>query len=114
MFAANFDAALEQGAVFDHDARGVNVASDAARRTQHDAVASAQIALDISAHNNFARFDVGLHVAVRADGYACLVQMNGAQDLAINRDFAPARQIAFDANAAREQGVIGRRARRSQ
>lgn len=67
MFAADFHAASEHGAVLDYDASGVNISLHAARGAEHDAIAPSQIPFDISAHNHFARFDVRFHATVRSD-----------------------------------------------
>lgn len=60
---AHLDAAFELRAVFDGYARGLEVALHAAGRTQGDALAAAEIALDGASNSDFARFDTGFDVA---------------------------------------------------
>lgn len=74
MFAADFHAASEHGAVLDYDASGVNIPLHAAGGAEHDAIAPSQIPFDVTAHNHFARFDVGLHATVRSDSHLRITQ----------------------------------------
>ena len=77
-FATNFHAASEDRAILDDDARGINIALYASCGAEHDAVAPAQISLDVSAHYNFARFDVRLDVTVWSDGDASFAHVHRA------------------------------------
>lgn len=76
--ATNFHTASEDRTILDYDARGINIALYASCSAEHDAVAPAQISLDVSAHNNFARFDVRLDVAVWSDGDASFAHVHRA------------------------------------
>lgn len=102
--AADFDASFENRAVLDDNARGIDIALDAAGGAEHDAVASAQVPLDNPAHDDLAGFYIGLDVAVWSDGDAGIGHMSRTDELAVNRDFAFAGEIALDANAASENG----------
>lgn len=76
--AADFHAASEYRAILDDDSRGTDVALYASCGTEHDAVAPAQVSFDVSAHDDFARFDVCLDVAVWPDGDASFAHVHRA------------------------------------
>src|ERR1700722_17846626 len=65
---ADVDAAFEEGAVFDRDAGGDDVAGERAVAANIDAVAGGKIAADFAQNHNLAGIDVGGDYAVAADG----------------------------------------------
>src|ERR1700678_1837064 len=77
------DAALEECAVFDGDARGGYVAGERAFAADVYAVAGMHVAAHLAQHDYLARRDVGRDLAVAADGDAVARKVDRAFHLAV-------------------------------
>ena len=81
---ADVDAAFEEGAVFDGDAGGDDVAGERTVAADVDAVAGGQIAADFAEDDDLAGVDVGSDYTVAADRDAIAGEDDGALDETVN------------------------------
>src|SRR6267378_3552823 len=98
----DLDGAFEIGAVFDHDARGGQVANDRAILLDFDAVLGAKIALHVPVDHHFAGNDVGGHLRGGANGQLPLVELDQSFDRAVDLQIFVARNFAFHVQAGSE------------
>src|SRR5258707_6296330 len=80
----DLDGAFEIGAVFDHDARGGQVADDRAILLDFDTVLGAKIALHVPVDHHFAGNDVGGHLTSSGTGPLPLVVLAQSFDRAVD------------------------------
>ena len=66
----NIDAALEERAIVDGDARGRNVACQRSALAQLDPLGGMNVAVDPAVHDYIAGFNIGAYAAVGANGQA--------------------------------------------
>ena len=90
----DFDASLENGAVFDADARRLDIADHRAVLLDFNAIGGIDIAGDFAEDDQFARGNFGIQDAAAADGKAVATDGDRSFDLAIDL------QIFFGADAA--------------
>src|SRR5271154_7160655 len=81
---ANVDATFEEGAVFDGDASGDDVAGEGTVAADIDAIAGGEIATNLAEDNDLTGGDVGGDDAVAADGDAIAGEVDRTFDAAIN------------------------------
>src|SRR6266478_4839858 len=98
----DLDGAFEIGAVFDHDARGGQVADDRAILLDFDTVLGAKIALHVTVDHHFAGNDVGGHLRGGANGQLPLVELDQSFDRAVDLQIFVARNFAFHVQAGPE------------
>src|SRR6266478_768707 len=98
----DLDGAFEVGAVFDHDARGGQVADDRAIFLDFDAILGAKISLHVAVDHNLTGNDVSGHFGSGADGQLPLVELDQSFDRAIDLQIFVARNFAFHMQAGPE------------
>ena len=87
----NIDGALKEGAVFNNDALGDDVTVQDGRLLQLDAIAAANIAVNLAVNYDFFRIHIGANAAVRSDGEAMAAQFNAALNFAVKIKIFAAR-----------------------
>ena len=93
---ADVDAALEEGAVFDGDAGGDDVAGEGAFAADVDAIGGLAVAADLAENDDLASADVGGYLAVAADGDAVAGEVDGAFDFTVDVEGLGTGDLAFD------------------
>ena len=81
---ANVDAALEERAVLDADARCGNIAGQSAFRTDVNAIGGCDVALQLAEYHDLARADARIDHAVFADRHTIPGDIDAALDLSID------------------------------
>ena len=103
---ADVDAALEEGAVFDGDAGGDDVAGERAFAADVDAVGGLAVAADFAENDDLAGADVGGYLAVAADGDAVAREVDGAFDFAVDVEGLGSGDLAFDYETLADGGLF--------
>ena len=103
---ADVDAALEEGAVFDGDAGGDDVAGEGAFAADVDAVGGLAVAAYLAENDDLASADVGGYLAVAADGDAVAGEIDGAFDFAVDVEGLGTGDLAFDDEALADGGLF--------
>src|SRR5580658_8326864 len=104
---ADVDAAFEEGAVFNGDAGGDNVAGQRAVAADIHAVAGGEIATHLAEDHDFAGVDVGCDYAVAADGDAVAGEIDGAFDPSVNVKGLGAGNLTLDDQRLADGGLVG-------
>src|SRR5690242_9641717 len=96
----DFDPPPQHGAVFDHQAFRLQVSGNIPCAPELDLLAPNNLSVNAPAHNYFARNNISLHFAVRANSQAAVVaQIYLAFDVAIHKKIFAAGNFTLDANA---------------
>ena len=103
---ADVDAALEEGAVFDGDAGGDDVAGEGAFAADVDAIGGLAVAADFTENDDLAGADVGGYLAVAADGDAVAGEVDGAFDFAVDVERFRTGDLAFNYQALADGGLF--------
>ena len=103
---ADVDAALEEGAVFDGDAGGDDVAGEGTFAADVDAIGGLAVAADLTENDDFAGADVGGYLAVAADGDAVAGEVDGAFDFTVDVEGLGTGDFAFDDEALADGGLF--------
>ena len=110
---ADVDAALEERAILDADARRGHVAAQRALGANVHAVRGGDIAAHLAQNDDLAGGDVGRHLAVAAHGHAVAGKVDAALHLAVDKQRLGAGDLALDEQAFADGGLVaGRRSRR--
>ena len=96
---ADVDAALEEGAVFDGDASGDNVAGKGAFTANVDSIGGLAVAANFAENDDLASADVGGHLAVAADGDAVAGKVDGSFDFTVDVERFGTGNLAFNYEA---------------
>jgi hypothetical protein len=105
------DAAFEEGAIFDADARRGHVAGQCSLRANIDPVGGGNIAAHLAHDDDFARGDVGGHLAVAADGDTIAGKGNGAFDFAVNKQRLRAGDLTLEEQGFADGSLVAGRGR---
>ena len=108
---ADVDAALEEGAVFDGDASGDDVAGEGTFRPDVDAIGSLAVAADFAENDDLAGADVGGYLAVAANGDAVAGEVDGAFDFTVDVEGFGTGDLAFDYETLADGGLLAVRNR---
>jgi hypothetical protein len=100
----DFNASAQHGAVFDHEAFRLQITSNITGAPELDLFAANNFAVYVAAHDHFARKDVGLHFAIRADSQAAVAQIHFPFDVAVDKEIFAAGNFTLDANALTDAG----------
>ena len=103
---ADVDAALEEGAVFDGDAGGDDVAGEGTFAANVDAIGGLAVAANFAENDDFAGADVGGYLAVAADGDAVAGEIDGAFDFTVDVEGLGTGNLAFDDEAFADGGLF--------
>jgi hypothetical protein len=103
---ADVDAALEEGAVFDGDAGGDDVAGEGAFAADVDAIGGLAVAADFTENDDLAGADVGRYLAVAADGDAVAGEVDGAFDFTVDVEGLGTGDLAFDYETLADGGLF--------
>ena len=109
--ASDVDAALEEGAVLDADARRGHVAGQSAFGADVDPVGGGDIAAHLAQNDDFAGGDAGGDLAVAAHGDAVAGQGDAALDLAVDKQRLGAGDLSLDNQALADGGLVAGRKR---
>src|SRR5882724_4114308 len=93
---ADINAALEEGAIFDGDAGGHDIAGERAVTADIHTVAGGQVAAHFSENDNLAGVDVGRDDAVASDGHAIAGQVDRTFNASVNVKRFRSGHLAFD------------------
>src|SRR5690349_11551003 len=105
---AYVDAALEERAVFNRNARRHYVARERAIAANVDSVTRGQVSANLAQHHNLAGVDVRGHHAVPTDGHAVSCQIDRAFDAAIDVEGLRTRHLALNDQRLSNGGLIRR------
>ena len=108
---ADVDAALEEGAVFDGNACGDDVAGERAFAADVDAIGGLAVAADLAENDDLASADVGGYLAVAADGDAVAGEVDGAFDFTVDVEGFGTGDLAFDYETLADGGLLAVRNR---
>jgi len=100
------DAALEESAILDADARGRDIAGQSALGANVHAIRGRDIAAHLAQDHNLAGGDAGGDLAVSAYGYAVTGQIDAALDLAVDKQRLGAGDLALDDQTLPDGGLI--------
>ncbi len=103
--AIDFDGAFEVRAIFDHDARGGQLAEDRTIFFDLDAVASTQIALDLAVDEDLGGQDVGGDLGAGADGEFATFHLDQSVDGAVHEEVLVSGDLAFDEQICTQAGT---------
>jgi hypothetical protein len=103
---ADVDAALEEGAVFDGDAGGDDVAGEGTFAADVDAVGGLAVAADFAENDDLASADVGGYLAVAADGDAVAGEIDGAFDFTVDVKGLGTGDLAFNYETFADGGLF--------
>jgi hypothetical protein len=103
---ADVDAAFEEGAVFDGDARCDDVAGEGAFAADVYTVGGLAVAADLAENDDLAGADVGRYLAVATDGNAIAGEVDGAFDFAVDVEGLGARDLTLDDEALADGGLL--------
>ena len=92
----------------------VTSAGERALAADVDPVGSLDVAPHLAEHDDFARHDVGGHLAVAANGHAVTGQVDGALDLAVDVKGFGARELSLDDEGLADGGLIAGRSDRGR
>ena len=101
------DAAFEEGAVFDGDAGGDDVAGEGAVAANVDAIAGGKVAADFAEHDDLTGVDVGGDYAIAADGDAVAGQIDGTFHPTVNVKRLGAGDFALNDERLANGGLVG-------
>ena len=100
---AHLHVAVELGALFDHERRGVDVARHVRRLVQHDLIAGVDVALDHTADHDADRLDRGVDLSRLADDQG-VVAGDLAAEGAVDADRILERELALELGALIDEG----------
>ena len=103
---ADVDAALEEGAVFDGDASGDDVAGEGTFGANVDAIGGLAVAANFAENDDFASADVGGYLAVAADGDAVAGEVDGAFDFTVDVEGLGSGDLAFNYETLADGGLF--------
>ena len=103
---ADVDAALEEGAIFDGDARGDDVAGERTFAAYVDTVRCLAVAADLTEDDDLAGADVGCDLAVAANGDAVTGEVDGAFNLSVNVEGFGTGDFTLDDEALTDGGLF--------
>jgi hypothetical protein len=105
---ADVDAAFEEGAVFDGDACGDDVAGKRTFAADVDAVRGLAVAANFAENDDLAGADVGCYLTVAANGDAVAGEVDGTFDFAINVERLGTGDLTLDDKALANGGLLVR------
>ncbi len=103
---ADVDAALEEGAVFDGDASGDDVAGERTVAANVDAVAGGEVAADFAQDHDLTGIDVGGDNSIASDSDAVAGQIDGTFDAAVDVERLGAGHFALDDERLADGGLV--------
>jgi hypothetical protein len=93
---ADVDAALEEGAVFDRDASGDDVAGEGTFAADVNAIGGLAVAANFAEDDDLAGADVRGYLAIAADGNAVAGEVDSAFDFTVDVERFGTGDFAFD------------------
>ncbi len=103
------DAAFEEGAVFDADARRGHITGQSALGTDVHPVTGGDVAAHLAQNDDLTGTDAGRDLAIAAHGHAIAGQIDAAFDLAIDKERFSAGDLSLDEQALADGGLVADR-----
>jgi hypothetical protein len=100
----DFHAAAQHRAILNHQAFRLQVSRDVPGAPKLNLLAAYDFSVDATAHNHFARKNVGFHDTIRPDRQAAIAQIYFALEGAVDEKIFAAGDFALNANSLTDAG----------
>src|SRR5439155_10889111 len=106
---ADIDAALEESAIFNRNARRYYIASERTVAADIDPVTGREIATNLPEHDDLSRVDVGRYNSIAAYSHAIACQVDGPFHATVDVKRLGTGHFAFDHQRLADRGLVRRR-----